>query len=133
MIEAHNYEPIAKDIEELPWSTQMLNVMDRIANYSERQREAKAPECLTFVSTITQLTTHVRYRVKCVTISAGAVSGLGDIIRIQVGTRNYDFYASLGTDTFEFPIEIDRGVNLTVTNLTVASTDYVVQIFAYPE
>lgn len=133
-LQTDNAGPATSDPFDNPMQVQN-GLLDRLTNYSERQREKASPERLEFRSTFNTKVSHVRYRVVGILICNGPVSGAaGDEMTITIGSMVHSFYARLGQQWFLYPIEIDRAQNITVTNATaVGNVDWRVTIFAYPE
>ena len=105
--------------------------LTRIADYSERQREKNAPTLIQLSNTNTTIVTWQRLRFEHFLITCAT----GDHISLTVGTRVYDFFMGpvSGTIYVPFPIEVDRGVDLTFTNVTASGHVSYIYIFAYTE
>lgn len=125
---------IGSDPYENPMAVQNA-LLDRLVNFSERQREKASPDTLEFRSTFPTKVSHVRWRVVGILLCNGPISGAaGDEMTVSIGTHSFSFYARLGQQYFSLPIEIDRAMDITVANASaVGNVDWRVYIFAYPE
>jgi hypothetical protein len=110
----------------------------RLANFSARQLESRPPSLISLgsdsgkvvVAGTSTFQTTVRFRVSRILISSAAN---GDVIKLSVGFNNFNFLTVIGTNGFDFPIEIDRGMDITVQEVTNPAATYSVYIFGYPE
>jgi len=115
--------------------------ISRLADYSNRQREKEAPTNIDLgplsgqnnagtAGGATYVTTQ-RFRVTDILIGGGAA---GDNIRLMIGSRPYNFFGT-GTMAFvPFPIQIDRGIDINVRDVTTpANVAWTFMLFGYPE
>lgn len=127
--------------EELIRALAELNVnIDRIANFSERQRTKEAPALLDMGplagrlvqggnNTLWQSTQ--RFRVTNIIYGGGVA---GDELRLSVGVTSYHIYTSGNTVNLEIPITIDRGMDISVIDFTTpANRLWTFMIFGYSE
>lgn len=112
--------------------TEILSLIQRIANYSERQRE-KAPPTIIELSNLSgsqsarTYTASTPLRVQGVLITSNPTT---DNIQLLVGLRKFNFFSP---GYYPFPIEVQAGVDLSAADITTpASTAFVVYVIAYP-
>ena len=133
--------PIGPDLDAKPWFAPISDPLSRIAEYSERQREKNPPIWIEISpdaglagSTLTSVTltgSHPRLRVIGVLFTSTTAA-----TRLQffIGGR-YFFFNCPANDTkwVPLPIEIDRGIDLTVNKISVADSNWDFYLFAYTE
>ena len=131
--------PVIPDPDAKPWFQPMVDGINRIANFSERQREAKAPGLLDLspagsAGVIPVISTHVKMRVHNIIITSAAVAVITLIVGGSAtgGGNRYRFNVAIGTTNLDFPIEIDRGVDVTVVQAGDLTT-WTCFLFYYPE
>lgn len=132
-------KPIIPDLDSGPWYQPMIDGISRIANYSERQREKAAPGLLDLspagsAGVIPVYSAHVRMRVRNIVLTSAAVAVITLIIGGGAGgggTR-YRFNVAVGTTSLDFPIEIDRGTDVTLVQAGDLTT-WTCYLFYYPE
>ena len=104
--------------------------IQRIADHSERQREKDAPTIVDFTNSKTTISFHTRLRVIEFIFSC---STAGDHVSVAFGGRVWDFLLAVGTTVVPFPAEIDRGIDITFTNVTSADHTTYFYLVAYTE
>lgn len=125
-------EPVGPDafpgpLDNDPISRTVIGLLERIANYSERQREKDAPDVIQLNAATPTYVTKTGLRVSSLAISCNPTT---DNIRISVGLRQYNFFSA---GWFLFPIDITNGIDLTVADITTpANANFNVFIFGYP-
>ena len=132
-------KPVTPDPDASPWYQPMIDGISRIANYSERAREGKAPGLLDLspagsAGVIPVISTHVRMRVHNIIITSAAVAVITLIVGGSAGGggNRYRFNVAIGTTNLDFPIEIDRGVDVTLVQAGDLTT-WTCFLFYYPE
>ena len=147
MIELHSsaegqiaHDPFVRPLDEQlgnfgnPYDT-VIELLGRIANFSERQREKVAPDIIDLSPSVgnpiaSTFTTKVRMRVDGMLVSGGT----GDKFQFSVGTRKFYLFLSGNPTFFRFPYTIQEGNDIAVADLTnPASVGWSWFIFAYPE
>ncbi len=127
-------EPIDMDSAILAGQDRITEYLDRIANYSERQRETKAPDVIDLSpasgsQAARTYTTKTGLRVLGIIISG---QPLTEAYRLTVGSRPYNFFAPT-TVFIPFPIEVTQGIDLAMANITTPnSTTWSCYVFGYP-
>jgi hypothetical protein len=125
-------KPVGPDLDEQPWYGKMTTGIDRIANHSERQREQPAPGVLDLSpagGAVVIKQSHVQMRVIGFIITSVAA----EQFTLQIGGIPYTFYVVAGMEPMiNFPITIDRGKDITVTNVAGHVT-FSCYLFYYPE
>lgn len=106
----------------------------RLANFTERAREKEAPTLIDLSPASGQATartfqTTTKLRVLGIVLGGAA----GDNLRLSIGQRPYNFFNVTGALIYiPFPIEIARGLDMTVADITTpASLSWNFQIIAY--
>jgi hypothetical protein len=116
---------------------QLLVEFRRFSQYSERQREKVAPTVIDLSPTSgTQIAntyaTKTKLRLKGFLFTGGS----GDQFQLRVGTYNYNLWApTAGNMPFvDFPIEVDRGIDLSMNDITNPSSKaWSCYVVGYPE
>lgn len=142
MIDYHVDRPIAEDpyIEPINLETfkrydKMIELLERLTNYSERQREKAAPTIIDLSPTAGgQVTsgyvTTERLRIEGIFISGGGT----DKLQIKFGSRPFVFFANNLPYYFPFPYTVDRGTDILMSDITnPGAATWTGYIFAYSE
>ena len=103
--------------------------INRIANYSERQREKNAPTIVDLTNYKTTVAFHTRLRIIQFVFSCASA----DHVTIAFGGRVFDFFLNIGTTIVPFAYEADLGVDITFANITSADHATYCYIIAYTE
>lgn len=112
--------------------------LGRFAEFSDRQREIE-PQGIINMSSYSGKSgagtaagalyqTTAKYRVVGIVIASGNAA---DRIDLLVGTTRYSFWAGTVAYYVPFPIELDRGVDINVADITTAAGPYSFFIFGY--
>lgn len=127
-------KPIGVDpndrITQPPPTESVPEAISRIANYSERQREKNAPIIIDFTTLKATQSFHTKLRVIEFIFSASVAA---DHVTVAFGGRVWDFLLAVGTTVVPFPAEIDRGIDVTFTNVTSVDHTTYLYIVAYTE
>ncbi len=114
----------------------LLDAINNIKNYSERQREKASPTIIDLSPSSgtpipNTFQTTVRYRI----IGMAFSGGQGDEFRLAFGGRHFHFFNITGGPGYiPFPVEVDRGVDITMMDITnPASTSWSCYLYGYPE
>lgn len=134
-----NTQDIGPDLDEKPWFAPIENSLDRIANYSERQREKYAPEIVEFGEgdgkggTLILRNPYATYqRLRIIGILMRTVTAGVWVLSFQ--GRSFRFSMAANTTTYVvFPYEVDRGVDIVVSRTTGAEGTWNLYLFAYSE
>jgi hypothetical protein len=123
-------KPLLTPVPNEPWFVRGQDFLQRIADYSERQREKDPPTIVDFSNTKATIAFHNRLRIIefifCATTAADHVS-------MSFGGRVFDFILALGTNIVPFAYEADLGVDITFTNVTSPDHLTYAYIIAYTE
>src|ERR1035437_9568928 len=123
-------QPLLTPVPNEPWFVRGQDYLQRIADYSERQREKNPPTIIDFSNTKATIAFHNRLRIVefifCATNAADHVS-------FSFGGRVFDFILALGTNVVPFAYEADLGVDITFTNVTSPDHPTYAYIIAYTE
>lgn len=103
--------------------------IQRIADYSERQREKHAPTIIDLTNSKVGYVTHQRHRIIEFIFSCASA----DHVSITFGSRVFDFLLGIGVTTVPFAYEADRGVDIVFANVTSADHLTYCYIIAYTE
>lgn len=112
-----------------PPTNPIAESLQRIADFSERQREKYAPTIIDLRNDKTVFQSHVKLRFIEFIFSCATA----DHVSVAFGTRTFDFFLAAGVTSVPFAYEADRGIDITFANVT--SVDHVTYcyIIAYPE
>ena len=137
-VHAHGDESLVSPVPNTPWYERGWTALERIANFSERVREKVPPEILDFspsqpwysaTALASSYTSHTKFRITQIQFSGAT----GDRLDVKFGTRRFSLFSNGTPVCFDFPYEIDRGVDITVSDFTTpASTSWAFMIYGYP-
>src|ERR1035437_3534089 len=114
-----------------PWFVKGQDLLQRIADYSERQREKDAPTIIDFNNfPKTMQSFHTRLRI-IEFIFCGSTAA--DHVSFSFGGRVFDFVIAVGTTIVPFAYEADMGIDITFTNVTSPDHLTYAYIIAYTE
>lgn len=145
MIEMHVAGEVGEDPFKEPPSVANANesldsvvkLLQRIANYSERQREKAAPDAIDLSPTSGSAIASV-YQTKTALRVIGMLfsyTTATEFYSLQVGSRGYPFKAGTSGDPIwiPFPIDVARGIDLSIINVTTpGAVNWRAIVFAYP-
>jgi hypothetical protein len=123
-------QPVGTQVPNEPWFAPGQRSLERIANYSERQREKDAPMFVDFSNAKNTISFHTRLRIIEIIFSC---STAGDHVTVAFGGRVFDFLLAVGCTPVPFPYEADMGIDITFTNVTSADHATYAYIVAYTE
>ena len=124
-------QPLLTPVPNEPWFVRGQDFLQRIADYSERQREKDPPTIIDFNNfPKTTQSFHTRLRV-IEFIFCGATAG--DHVSFSFGGRVFDFVIDVGTTIIPFAYEADMGIDITFTNVTSPDHLTYAYIIAYTE
>lgn len=115
--------------------------IERLSNYNSRQLSKEAPTMIDMgplsgkpgagsvagaVYAVTQ-----RFRITNIVLGGGAAA---DNFRLKVGQNPYNFFGTGTLQSLPFEIEIDRGIDINVADITSpANVAWTFMLFGYPE
>lgn len=114
---------------------QMTRLLERIANFSERQREKAAPDVIDLSPTSgSQIANSYAVKVRLRLLGFLLTGGTGDRFQLSIGSRNFQIFSTGAMPFIEFPIQVDVGVDLKVADITnPSSVAWSFYVFGYPE
>jgi hypothetical protein len=112
-----------------PPANPIAESMQRIADFSERQREKNAPTIIDLRNDKTGFVSHVRLRFIEFIFSCATA----DHVSVSFSTRTFDFFLAAGVTIVPFAYEADRGVDITFANITSADHVTYCYLVAYTE
>jgi hypothetical protein len=112
-----------------PPANPIAESLQRIADFSERQREKVAPTIIDLTNSKVQFVTWIKLRFIEFIFSCATA----DHVSVSFGGRVFDFFLAAGTTTVPFAYESDRGVDIVFANITSADHATYCYIIAYPQ
>jgi hypothetical protein len=112
-----------------PPTNPIAESLQRIADFSERQREKAAPTIIDLTNSKTGHVTWIKLRFIEFIFSCATA----DHVSVSFGGRVFDFFLAAGTTTIPFAYESDRGIDITFTNVTSADHATYCYIIAYAQ
>jgi hypothetical protein len=124
-------KPLLTPVPNEPWFVRGQDFLQRIADYSERQREKDPPTIIDFNNfPKTTQAFHTRLRI-IEFIFCGSTAA--DHVSFSFGGRVFDFVIAVGTTIVPFAYEADLGIDITFTNVTSPDHLTYAYIIAYTE
>jgi len=112
-----------------PPTNPIAESLQRIADFSERQREKAAPTIVDLTNSKTQFVTWIKLRFIEIIFSCATA----DHVSVSFGGRVFDFFLAAGTTVVPFAYESDRGVDIFFANITSADHLTYCYIIAYAQ